>query len=115
MGLLVYMYIYIFILQSMILAYFFQVKLIAKTIMTRKCINHPNPFCYVRGSFITEAQRRTITPDLQKLYQLYFGCPLGDKEKFWVSHIICTSCSNEQRDWMTKGKRLAMPFAIPMI
>jgi hypothetical protein len=79
--------------------------------MTRKCINHPNPFRYVRGSFTKEAQRRTFAPDLHKLYQLYFGCPLGDKEMFWVSHVICTSCSN---DWMTKGKRLAMSLAIPM-
>jgi hypothetical protein len=83
--------------------------------MTRKCINHPNPFSYISVSFTKEAQRSTITPDLQKLYQSYIGCPLGDKEKFWVSHVICTLCSNEQRDWMTKGKRLVMSFAIPMI
>jgi hypothetical protein len=63
--------------------------------MTRKYINHPNPFCYVRGYLTTKAQRRTITTDLQKLYQVYFGRPLGNTENVWVSHVICTSCSNE--------------------
>ena len=58
--------------------------------MTRKCINLPSPF----RSFTTEAQRRTITPDLQKLYQLHFGCPLGNKEKVWVSHFMFTPCPN---------------------
>ena len=35
----------------------------------------------VRGSFTTEAQRSKITPDYQKLYQLYFVCPLGDQDR----------------------------------
>jgi hypothetical protein len=41
-----------------------------------------------------EAQQCTVTPDLQKLYQLHFGCPLGDQDKEWAPHVICTPCSN---------------------
>ena len=51
--------------------------------MPRKCIKHTNTFCYVYRSFTAQAQRRTITPDLQKMYQLYFACPLGDQDKDW--------------------------------
>jgi hypothetical protein len=66
--------------------------------MPRKCINHPNTLRYVRvcGSFIAKAQRRTITPDLQKLYQLYLGCPLGDQVKEWAPHVIL-----EHVKWIT--------------
>ena len=56
--------------------------------MPRKCINHPNTHCYLCGSFKAKAQRRTITPDLQKLYQLYLGCPSGDQVMEWAPHVI---------------------------
>lgn len=82
--------------------------------MPRKCVNHPNIFCYVCGSFTTKSQRRTITSDLRKIYKLYFDCPLGDQDKAWAPHIVCTSCFNGLRDWLNKRK-VAMPFAIPMI
>ena len=59
------------------------------------------------------AQWRAITPDLQKLYQLYSGCPLGDQDKDWAPHVIRTSCSNGLGDWMNKRKT-TMPCAIPM-
>lgn len=82
--------------------------------MPRHCLNHPDTFCYVCGSFTTKSQRRKITADLKKIYKLYFSCPLGDQDKPWAPHIICTSCSNGLRDWLNKRKA-AMAFAIPMI
>lgn len=82
--------------------------------MPRRCINHPNCFCFVCGSFVTKSQRRTISYDLKKIYILYFGCPLGDQDKSWAPHIICTSCSSGLRDWLN-GRKAAMPFAIPMV
>jgi len=81
--------------------------------MPQKCINHPDTFCCICGSFTVKAQWHTITSDLQKLYQLYFGCPL-DQNKDWAPHVICTSCSNWLCDWMNKRKT-AVPLAIPMI
>jgi len=59
-------------------------------------------------------QRRKITNELMKIYKLYFGCPLGDQDKSWAPHIICTSCSSGLRDWLHKRKT-SFPFAIPMI
>jgi len=82
--------------------------------MPRTCLNHPDTFCYVCGSFTTKAQRRSITTDLKRIYKLYFGCPLGDQDKPWAPHVICNTCSNGLHDWLNK-RRLSMPFAIPMI
>jgi hypothetical protein len=45
--------------------------------MPPKCINLPSTFCYDPDSFTMGAQRRKITPDYQKLYQLKIGCSLG--------------------------------------
>jgi len=56
--------------------------------MPRKCINHPNTHCSLCGSFIAKAQRHTITPGIEKLCQLYLGCPLGDQVKEWAPHVI---------------------------
>jgi hypothetical protein len=56
--------------------------------MPRKCINHPNTLCHVCGSFIANAQRHTVTPDLQKLYQLHLGSPFGDKVKELAPNVV---------------------------
>ena len=82
--------------------------------MPRECVNDPNKFCYVCGSLMTKNQQRSITGDLMKLYKAYFGCPLGDQDKSWAPHKICTACACGLRDWATKKKK-SMPFAIPMI
>lgn len=82
--------------------------------MPRDCKNHPDTFCYVCGSFTPKSQKRSITKDIEKIYRIYFGCPLGDQDKAWAPHIICTACSNGLRDWLNRRKT-SMPFAIPMI
>lgn len=82
--------------------------------MPRECKNHPDKFCYVCGNFTSKQQRRTITTNLKKIYNLYFGCHLGDQDKAWAPHQICSACSNGLRDWVNK-KKASMPFAIPMI
>ena len=45
---------------------------------------------------------------------MYFGCPLGDQDKQWDPHEICTSYSIGLRNWLNK-KNSEMPFAISMI
>ena len=65
--------------------------LICFTVLTvsRQCRNHPD-MCYVWREFIVIAQKHTITPEIRKIYELYFGCPLGDQDKLWAPHVICT-------------------------
>jgi len=49
-----------------------------------------------------------------KAYELYFGCKIGDQDKIWAPHIFCSTCVSNLHGWM-RGKRRAMPFAIPMV
>jgi hypothetical protein len=81
-----------------------------KNLVLRKYINHPNTFCYVCGSFTTEAQRRTITTDLKILYQLYFGCPLGEQDRtehlmLYVHHVQMDKVTGR-----TEGKQQHLPL-----
>ncbi|KAI6653955.1 hypothetical protein LOD99_3131 [Oopsacas minuta] len=82
--------------------------------MHRNCRTHPDNFCYVCGHFCVKSQRRPITNQLKNIYKLYFECPLGDQDKSWAPHVICTSCSSGLRDWLNKRK-VSMPFAIPVV
>ena len=49
--------------------------------MPRKCLNHPDWFCFVCGKLTSKEQQRNITHDIKKMYIMYFGCPLGDQDK----------------------------------
>lgn len=81
--------------------------------MPRECVNHPDDFCYVCGEITFKAQRRNITPFLRQCYKLYFGCPLGDQDKGWAPHVMCSTCARLLTGW-TEGKR-HMKFGVPMI
>lgn len=80
----------------------------------RCCINHPDNFCYMCGKFTPKAQRKAITDLIKKAYKLYFDCPLGDQDKNFAPHIACITCTTTLTEWL-KGKRRAMPFAVPMV
>lgn len=80
----------------------------------RYCVNHPDNFCYVCGKFTPKIQRRSITNLVKKAYKLYFDCALGDQDKNFAPHIACITCTTTLTEWM-KGKRRAMPFAVPMV
>ena len=50
----------------------------------------------------------------EKKCKFYFGCSLGDQNKQWAPHQICTSCPSGLQNWLNK-RTSAMPFAVPMI
>jgi len=81
--------------------------------MPRKCVNHPDNFCYVCGDLTFKDQQWSLTPLVKKCYELYFGYKVGDQDKNWASHICCLTCVKCLTDW-AKGSRL-MNFAIPMV
>ena len=52
--------------------------------MSRKCLNHPDTFCYVCGELKSKSQRRNFTPLIKKCYELYFCCRVGEKDEIWA-------------------------------
>lgn len=82
--------------------------------MPRRCENKTNLFCYICGLFTTKNQRTEITSIVKRNYYSYFGCKIGDQDKKWAPHQCCKTCSNRLGDWF-RGKRICMPFAVPMI
>ena len=42
--------------------------------MSKKCLHHPDRFCFVCRKFARKEQKN-ITHDIKK-YMAYFGCPL---------------------------------------
>lgn len=82
--------------------------------MPRNCINFIDAFCYIFCNFTLSGQRKKITPEISKIYKLYFGCSLEDQEKTWATHAACYSCCSLLRDWINK-RMSSFRFAIPII
>lgn len=80
----------------------------------RCCVNNPNSFCYICGSFIVKKQRKNITSFVTKAYKAYFGIELGDQSRPWAPHTVCSVCVEDLRNW-TKGKKQSLRFGIPMV
>jgi hypothetical protein len=78
----------------------------------RACINNPNVFCYICGSYVISKQRLKITSFVEKAYYAYFGVKLGDLQ--WAPHTVCKTWVESLRHW-SKGKKKAMPFGVPMV
>ena len=80
----------------------------------RKCCNDPDIFCYICGCFTLLPQRRNINSFIKKIYLAYFGVPLGDQDKNWVPHQVCTTCVETLRSW-SQGKNKKLKFGVPMV
>ena len=50
-------------------------------IMSQKCLNNPDAFCYIRGKFTIVKSSLNITDFTKKLYHMYFGVKLGEQDK----------------------------------
>ena len=80
----------------------------------RKCCNDPDIFCYICGCFTLPPQRRNINSFIKKIYLAYFGVPLGDQDKSWALHQVCTTCVEILRSW-SQGKNAKLKFGVPMV
>jgi hypothetical protein len=80
--------------------------------MPRKCLNHPDTFCYVCGELTFESQRN-FTTLIKKCYEFYFGCKVGDQGKYWAPHICCVTCVRFLTGWVNGSRHT--PFAVPML
>lgn len=80
----------------------------------RKCCNDPDIFCYICGYFTLAPRRRNITTFVKRVYRAYFKVPLGDQDKNWAPHKVCTTCVETLRSW-SQGKNAKLKFGVPMV
>lgn len=78
-------------------------------VLSGKCKNDPDKFCYICGDITFKTQRRNLTPLVIKLYEEYYGFAIRQRDKMWVSHIFCVNLLNGR----AKRSR-SKSFAIPM-
>ena len=50
-------------------------------VMPKKCLNHPDNFCYVFGDLIFKSQRQNVTSLFTKCYDHDFGRKVGHQDK----------------------------------
>lgn len=81
---------------------------------SRGCATSPDKFCYICGEFMTKKRQRYITYFVKKSYYAYFGVKLGDQDKTWAPHKVCSICVEELRQW-TKCTKKSFRFGVPMI
>jgi hypothetical protein len=79
----------------------------------RQCLQSPQKFYYICGSYVFDSKVRFIDSFMKKLYFSYFQLKVGDQYKSFAPHTACNTCVEGLRYWYD-GKRKAMPFAIPM-
>jgi hypothetical protein len=85
---------------------------VPKTTYIRQCLDNPNVFCYICGDFVVKKQRQNITSFFKTVYFVYCGIKLGDQDKPWATHTVCSV--EDLRNW-TKRKKKALWFGIPMV
>ena len=81
---------------------------------SRGCINSPDCFCHICGTYTVKKQQRNISDFVKKVYIAYFGVRLGDQDKSWAPHKVFSVCVEELRQWF-KGKKKSFRFGIPMV
>ena len=80
----------------------------------RGCINDPDIFCYICGSFVPSVQRQNITPFVKHVCYAYFRVKLGDQCKVWAPHKVCRNCVSSLRQWSIEKLR-SLAFGVPMV
>ena len=59
-------------------------------------------------------QRQNITSIVKIVYFVYFGIKVGEQDKIWAPHTVCSVYVEELSDW-TKGKKKNVRFGIPVV
>ncbi|GBM68741.1 hypothetical protein AVEN_263565-1 [Araneus ventricosus] len=80
--------------------------------MPRICGNSINNFCYICEELTFAAQKNIISAVAKKAYHLYFGCKIGDQDKYWAPHVCCRTCEITLFNWL-HGKR--KDICVPVI
>jgi len=76
-------------------------------IISCKCVNSPNLFCYVCGEFTPKSLAKSITPIVKKAFELYFGCKYGNQTR--AGHHIHVA-GDARGIYVTGSKALTSQF-----
>ena len=68
-------------------------------------------FFYICDEFALVKQGRDITDFVKKAYRVYFGVKLGDQDKNWAPHKVCSTCIAALRN-LLKGNKKILPFGV---
>ena len=79
----------------------------------RRCINHPDNFCYIVVSTLRLLIVQSFPAELSQ-HTPTFGCKVGGENKKWAPNISCNRCRTSLLFWFD-GKRKQMPFGVPMV
>ena len=82
--------------------------------MPRKCNSSPSSFSYIYEEFTFTDDRCSITMNVEKLYNSYFGIKLRDQNKGFASLVVCISCTAKLLTWYNK-KLKSLLFGVLMI
>ena len=80
----------------------------------RKCLNNPDSFGCICGSFTIPSQRANISAFVKQTYFAYFKVKLSDQYKPWAPHKVYKYCVENLRMW-TKGTLGKLAFGILMV
>ena len=64
--------------------------------------------------FTLPSRKRIIKSFIKKFYLAYFGVPLGDQDKSWAPHQVCTTYVEILRSW-SQGKNAMLKFGVPIV
>jgi len=82
--------------------------------MPRICLNDADSFCYICGEITFVKRRTTISNLLEIAYESYFGCKIGDQDKWWAPHFACLRCFSYLTQWWKNGSQ-HLQFGVPMV
>ena len=80
----------------------------------RNCLNFPDSFCYICGSFTLPSQRMNISEFVKRAYLASFKLKIGYQDKSWAPHNVCKPRVENLRQ-RAKRTRKQLSFDIPMV
>lgn len=78
------------------------------------CYKKVNNFCYICGNYMLDSKRKNITPNVHSLFQEYFKMKIGDQDKPWAPHVVCSTCVSTLNNWKKSNGKTQFDFAVPM-
>jgi len=81
-------------------------------IVPRRCLNHPDNFCYMCDELIFNSEAKFYSAHEEMIWAL-FGCQVGDQDKSSVPNVCCVTCVRILTGWINGSRQ--MQLAVPMV